>query len=240
MPRRRRRVGRLRRRLPVAAALAVLGPAAVVALLTPSALPGAVATRTLSGRAAVVDGDTLDIGGERVRLLHIDAPEAAQPHGPAATRHLAGLVRGRTVTCIGEAEDGWGRLLAVCTAGGTDLGRAMVAAGAAAVFRRHGDSYDAEERAARAAHLGIWADPDPVMPWDYRAAHRPAAAPAEAAPDAGSRCTIKGNVSAKGARIYHLPSSRTYAETRISTAKGERWFCTEAEARAAGWRPARD
>ena len=239
MPRRRRRVGRLR----AAAALAILGPAAVAALLTPASLPGAVATRTLSGRAAVVDGDTLDLDGARVRLLHIDAPETAQPEGPASARHLAGLVRGRTVTCTGETEDGWGRLLAVCTSGGTDLGRAMVAAGEAAVFRRHGDTYDADERAARAARLGIWADPDPVMPWDYRAAHRASAsasASADAEPDAGSRCTIKGNVSAKGTRIYHLPASRTYAETRISTAKGERWFCSEAEARAAGWRPARD
>ena len=238
MPRRRRRVGRLRRHLRLVAALAILGP--VAALLTPAPLPGAVATRTLSGRAAVVDGDTLDLDGARVRLLHIDAPETAQPEGPASARHLAGLVRGRTVTCTGEAEDCWGRLLAVCTAGGKDLGRTMVAAGEAAVFRRHGDTYDVEERAARAARLGIWADPDPVMPWDYRAAHRPAAAPAAAEAGAGAGCTIKGNVSAKGTRIYHLPSSRTYAETRISTAKGERWFCSEAEARAAGWRPARD
>ena len=52
------------------------------------------------------------------------------------------------------------------------------------------------------------------------------------------RCTIKGNISDNG-RIYHVPGSRSYEATRIDEAKGERWFCTEQEARAAGWRPPR-
>lgn len=56
------------------------------------------------------------------------------------------------------------------------------------------------------------------------------------APRAG--CDIKGNISGNG-RIYHLPGGSHYARTRIDEAKGERWFCSEAEARAAGWRPAR-
>ncbi len=50
-------------------------------------------------------------------------------------------------------------------------------------------------------------------------------------------CLIKGNISSKG-RIYHLPGSESYEKTQISESKGERWFCTESEARAAGWRPA--
>jgi len=50
-------------------------------------------------------------------------------------------------------------------------------------------------------------------------------------------CQIKGNIGSSG-RIYHLPGSDSYAGTRIDESKGERWFCTEAEARAAGWRPA--
>jgi hypothetical protein len=53
-------------------------------------------------------------------------------------------------------------------------------------------------------------------------------------------CTIKGNISPDtGERIYHLPSDAFYDRTRISLLWGERWFCTEAEARAAGWRRAR-
>ncbi len=49
-------------------------------------------------------------------------------------------------------------------------------------------------------------------------------------------CNIKGNISATGERIYHLPSQDYYVETAISFAKGERWFCSENEARQAGWR----
>lgn len=52
-------------------------------------------------------------------------------------------------------------------------------------------------------------------------------------------CDIKGNISIKsGERIFHVPGQRDYAETRISPGKGERWFCSEADARAAGWRKA--
>jgi len=49
-------------------------------------------------------------------------------------------------------------------------------------------------------------------------------------------CNIKGNVSTRGERIYHVPGQRYYSQTRISASHGERWFCSEAEARAAGWR----
>ena len=51
-----------------------------------------------------------------------------------------------------------------------------------------------------------------------------------------SGCDIKGNISNKGARIYHVPGQKYYSRTAISVGKGERWFCSEAEARAAGWR----
>jgi hypothetical protein len=49
-------------------------------------------------------------------------------------------------------------------------------------------------------------------------------------------CVIKGNVSTKGERIYHVPGQKYYNETRIQASRGERWFCSEEEARAAGWR----
>lgn len=49
-------------------------------------------------------------------------------------------------------------------------------------------------------------------------------------------CNIKGNVNTRGERIYHVPGQEYYEETRIVAAHGERWFCSEAEARAAGWR----
>lgn len=78
----------------------------------------------------------------------------------------------------------------------------------------------------------------PVLPVD--APSRPGAAGAAAAspamPPRPGDCLIKGNISSSG-RIYHLPGSDSYDATRIDESRGERWFCTEAEARAAGWRP---
>ena len=49
-------------------------------------------------------------------------------------------------------------------------------------------------------------------------------------------CNIKGNISQNGDRIYHVPGQKWYSRTRIDISSGERWFCTEEEARAAGWR----
>ena len=63
--------------------------------------------------------------------------------------------------------------------------------------------------------------------------------PALSTPESATGCTIKGNISSKGERIYHLPGDQHYDRTKINLAKGERWFCSEAEAIAAGWRKAK-
>ena len=52
-----------------------------------------------------------------------------------------------------------------------------------------------------------------------------------------TQCLIKGNINSKGTKIYHVPGTSAYASTKIDTSKGERWFCTEADALAAGWSP---
>lgn len=52
-------------------------------------------------------------------------------------------------------------------------------------------------------------------------------------------CNVKGNVSTRGERIYHVPGQKYYDETVIQASHGERWFCSEEEARAAGWRKSR-
>ena len=49
-------------------------------------------------------------------------------------------------------------------------------------------------------------------------------------------CVIKGNINDKNERIYHLPGDPWYAKTKLDPSKGERWFCSEKEAVAAGWR----
>ncbi|HEU0221518.1 MAG TPA: thermonuclease family protein [Paracoccaceae bacterium] len=205
---------------------------------------GAAHAETLRGPARIIDGDSLAIAGRPVRLLGIDAPELAQlcedelgrsyACGKAAQRHLARLIAGRNLLCRGEVEDPYGRLLARCAVGSVDIARQMVLDGQAVVFVKFSDEFALEEELARKAGKGLWAGRF-ELPWEFRA--HAWAASAEVAPDPG--CPIKGNINRRGARIYHLPGDPDYARTRIDQAKGERWFCDEAEAVRAGWRPAR-
>ena len=195
-----------------------------------------------AGSARVIDGDTLALAGRRIRLHGIDAPERGQACGgravprwdcgAAAAEALAGLAAG-PVRCRAVDRDRYGRVVATCRGAGRDLGAAMVAGGWAVAYRRYATRYVNEERAARRARRGLWRGAF-VTPHDWRRGTRLAAG--SPPPDAG--CRIKGNVSGNG-RIYHLPGSRWYARTRIDTDRGERWFCSEAAARAAGWRPPR-
>lgn len=192
---------------------------------------------TIEGPARVVDGDTLDIAGQKVRLLDVDAFETAQtcngqPCGQQATTFVQSLVRDRDVTCRGDETDKYHRLLAHCYVGSTDVGGSVVINGLGVAYRAYSTAYVALEQAARDAKRGVWAKGTPQMPWDYRAGRW--TVEAAAAPTTG--CPIKGNISSSGERIYHTPYSRSYAKTRISPKKGERWFCSEAEALAAGWR----
>jgi endonuclease YncB( thermonuclease family) len=195
------------------------------------------------GTASVADGDTLDIGPIRIRLHGIDAPEAGQtcrwPNGrswqcgTAAMNRLAELVEGRQVECTPRDRDAYGRIVAACRVNGLDINATLVSEGLARAFVRYSDDFVAEEAAAKMAGLGIWRG-EAEAPWDYRARSWERAA--EAAPGG---CPIKGNISRNGERIYHTPWSPWYSRTRIDEASGERWFCDEAEAIAAGWRPAR-
>lgn len=201
----------------------------------------------VSGPARVTDGDTLAIGRERVRIFGIDAPEAGQSCGGGpeqdwacgrvATARLRELVAGRTVRCSQRDRDRYGRMVAVCEAGGVDLGRRMVSEGLARAYTRFGDDYAEAEARAKTERLGLWHNASQA-PWDWRAETRPRAVPAATEPP-DPACAVKGNVSASGARIYHLPGSRDYARTRIDPRKGEAWFCSAEEAEIAGWRAPR-
>ncbi|MCD7110371.1 thermonuclease family protein [Rhizobium sp. DKSPLA3] len=130
---------------------------------------------TVTGQPRVVDGDTLALGRDRIRLIGIDAPEGAQTCerdgetwacGQEARRHLARLIGTTAVLCEGRADDRYGRRLAVCAAGGEDLNARMVADGFAVAF---GD-YAAEEAEARANRAGLWAGTFD-RPQDWRARH---------------------------------------------------------------------
>lgn len=196
--------------------------------------------KTREAAVRVVDGDSLEWQGQKVRLFGIDAPEGQQSCdrggqswdcGAWSAHMLAQAVAAGPVTCVAEDTDRYGRVVATCTAGGVDLARAQVQAGAAQAYVRYSARYTRDEAQARAAGLGIWAG-RMVTPEAHR--HR-AASPDQVAPTA---CDIKGNIGASG-RIYHVPGQRDYAATRIAEAKGEGWFCTAADAEAAGFRAAR-
>jgi len=79
------------------------------------------------------------------------------------------------------------------------------------------------------------------MPADYRRSKRAQAAQQAqvTTPPVSSGCRIKGNISRKGKRIYHVPGQQDYQRTSIDLSRGERMFCTPEEAARAGWQPAK-
>lgn len=207
-------------------------------------LASPLSAEVLSGPIRVIDADTLDIGGPaNIRLIGIDAAEGDQPCRDGAGRgHACGqiatdatrrLYEGRAADCRVQAYDRYDRALAVCFVDGVDVNADLVRRGLARTYRG-GPAYAAQEREARRAGRGLWAY-DMLDPAQWRARQRQARA-ADFAPD--GTCGIKGNISDNG-RIYHVPGGRHYDRTRISESRGERWFCSESEARAAGWRRAR-
>ena len=223
----------------------------VLAALALCAEAACIPQERISGRAKVTDGDSLEIGTTRLRLFGVDAVEGRQsctrdghawPCGNEAARKLRGLIGDRTVNCTKRDVDNYGRTVAVCRSGSTDLGAEMVRAGFATAYRRYSNDYVDEENEARSARRGIWAG-EFTNPEDYRHDEPPAQPrdrPEQPQRSARDGCYIKGNINGEGAHIYHVPGTPSYDDTRIDESKGERWFCTESEARAAGWRAPRD
>lgn len=199
--------------------------------------------QTISGQASVIDGDTIDIHGQRVRLHGIDAPESSQTCdstargtwrcGQEAALALDDFIAGRPVMCLGRSQDRYGRTIARCTVGAIDLNGWLVLNGWATAYRTYSKDYVAAEEQAKAGRRNIWSGGF-AQPETYRMAQRPAP---QAAPSAG--CVHKGNISSSGARILHSPGQQHYDRTRVDTDAGERWFCSQDEAVAAGWRQAR-
>lgn len=203
----------------------------------------AAAPAQVTGAARVVDGDTFNVGVERVRLWGVDAPEGrevcqnAQGEGYAcgdvARDQLVGLIGGRAVRYEVRDRDPYGRAVARCLAGATDLGEAMVRAGWAVDYVQFSrGAYASAEVEARRARRGLWAGRFET-PSTWRAEARQARPAPGAPPQSG--CVIKGNINVKGRRIFHVPGQEDYAATRIDTGRGERWFFSADEARAAGW-----
>lgn len=209
----------------------------------------------------IVDADTIYAGRTKIRLSGIDAPEMDQVCidaagkdwncGVEAKGRLQAFSHDRPWVCELTGTDIYGRHLGSCTVGGEDVSGWLVRNGWALAFRRYSTEYVADEDVAREQRQGLWSGAF-IAPWDWR--HRSAdtlilgaaAVPVQAQsrllssaavalpPD--SACIIKGNLKGAGECIYHMPGGRFYDRLDMQRSPSRRWFCSEAEAQAAGCR----
>ena len=227
------------------------------ALLLLTAASASAASQT--GIARPIDGDSLMVGQQEIRLFGIDAPELSQSCtrggkpwacGAAAADQLSKLVAGKQVSCVSLGQDKHGRFLSRCSVGTTEVNRTMVATGYALAYRRYSMDYVSAEESAKVAKRGIWSGtfelPSEVRhseDWhriesrvveQHTQGQRPVVSSMRSKPQPSGECRIKGNRSRKGVGIYHLPGMPYYSQT-----VAEEIFCNEAEARAAGYRRSR-
>lgn len=213
-----------------------------------------------------IDGDSIKIWKQSIRLIDVDAPEVAQDCinsrgktyacGIEASNVLKRIIGKQEVRCVGDQVDRYKRLLATCYAGAVNINRELILRGWAVNYRSS-ERYANEQGVAKATSKGLWAG-EFLEPYKFRQRSKHFDPKAEQSNsyalstnnkkgtsskiDASDQsvtnaaCNIKGNISSSG-RIYHTPwGSRSYAKTHINISAGERWFCSEAEAEKAGWR----
>jgi endonuclease YncB( thermonuclease family) len=170
---------------------ASVGLAFVLLLVMSSvAVPG-----ELAGQASVIDGDTLEIRGERIRLWGIDTPESSQlcradgqvyRCGAKAANDLDAFIAGRPVSCAPLSQDRYGRAVASCSVNGIDLGEWLVRKGLALDWPLYSKGrYAAVQREADRAGRGVWAG-SYVAPRLYRACLRAQGSPTSCSDDANA------------------------------------------------------
>ncbi len=146
-------------------------------VLTGAPLP---AGPVISGTASVIDGDTIEIHGQRIRLFGIDTPESRQlcerdgKHyrcGQVAALALSDRIGRRPVDCEERDVDRYGRVVAVCSQSGDDLNAWLVRQGYAVAYRRYSLDYVPQEEAAKSERRGMWSGRF-VMPWRWRRGER--------------------------------------------------------------------
>ena len=210
----------------------VLAALATFVVMSTTAAPAA----TIEGQATIVDGDTVEVNGIRVRLKGVDAPEMGDRYGSEATRGMHAVV-GSWLRCELTGEETHNRKVGYCVNGkGEDIGEAIIKQGFALACPRYSDRYVKFEQRNTIARL-------PHATYCLQGTGKLAVAPPAAPLPPGTlrspgRCVIRGNINRNGVRIYHMPAQMTYQQTQIDPRKGERWFCSEADAIAAGWRKA--
>lgn len=137
--------------------------------------------QAIAGTARPVDGDTLELAGQRIRLWGIDAPERVQmcegalgvyECGRDASAVLAAILRGQNAVCEPRDRDRYGRVVAICSTEAGDIGAAMVRQGWATDYRRYSQGrYAVEQSKAKAEGLGMWSGWFD-MPEDWRRRYR--------------------------------------------------------------------
>ncbi|WP_334539216.1 thermonuclease family protein [Bradyrhizobium sp. AZCC 1708] len=148
------------------------------------------------GRVSVVDGDTLEIQGTRIRLWGVDAPESSQlcrdddssqyRCGAQAANHLDAFIARRPVSCSLVNLDPYGRVVATCSVGGTDLGEWLLRKGLALDWPQYSKGrYGGAQRDAEHSGRGIWKG-SYVEPWRYRACIRTSGKPSDCSDDANA------------------------------------------------------
>jgi len=150
----------------------------------------------LTGQASVIDGDTLEIHGSRIRLWGVDAPESTQlcrgadseryRCGAKAANDLDGFIASKPVSCIPINLDRYGRTVATCSVGGVDLGEWLVQNGLALDWPKYSrGKYQASQHAAEQAGQGMWTG-SYVEPWLYRTCIRAKGTPPSCSDDANA------------------------------------------------------
>ena len=129
----------------------------------------------------MIDGDTLDIQGQRIRIWGVDAPESRQlcsratgeyRCGQVAANQLDHWIASRPVTCVEDSRDRYRRTVARCAVGGQDIGGWLVRRGYALRYPEYaGSAYLLEEFSARRQRAGVWSGAFDY-PWDWRRARR--------------------------------------------------------------------
>jgi micrococcal nuclease len=202
----------------------------------------------------IVDGDTIDvfINGEtkRVRYIGMDTPETVDPNRPPgcygheASEYNSQLVLHHDVRLETDVSDtdAFGRLLRYVWLGDVLVNGDLVRHGYAVSKAYPPDTkyqaaLNADQEEAKQGGAGLWVACADATPFVSPTQTAPAGSGTEVCEFSGTnQAVIKGNISSSDAKIYHVPGQQSYDETSISESRGERWFCTEAEAVAAGWR----
>lgn len=146
-------------------------------VLVGTAFAASAAPREIAGVASVIDGDTLEIHGTRIRLFGIDSPEGRQQCqrrdgtswrcGQQAALALQDHIGRRPIVCVERDIDRFRRVVAQCRLGNEDINGWLVAQGWAAAYVSFSHDYISQEAVARAAGIGVWSG-EFVMPWDWR------------------------------------------------------------------------